>query len=92
MTQSYIESKLTNREDWSVRAEGLKLALSCLKGKIYNYYSTDYSFIASDIAASVTDYRSALVRAGTLLIASSAQILQEILPQLKLLFLLSLNS
>lgn len=72
-----IESKLTNREDWSVRAEGLKLAISCLKAEIFNYYSTDYSFIASDVAASVTDYRSALVRAGTLLIASSAQIFKE---------------
>lgn len=72
-----IESKLTNRDDWSVRAEGLKLAISCLKAEIYNYYSTDYSFIASDVAASVTDYRSALVRAGTLLIASSAQIFKE---------------
>lgn len=72
-----IESKLTNREDWSARAEGLKLAISCLKAEIYNYYNTDYSFIASEIANCVTDYRSALVRSGTLLIASCAQIFKE---------------
>ncbi|OHT05509.1 hypothetical protein TRFO_26699 [Tritrichomonas foetus] len=72
-----IEYKLRNREDWSIRAEGLKLAISCLKGGIDNYYQTDYSFIASEVAACVSDLRSALVRTGSLLVAASAQVFQD---------------
>ena len=72
-----IENKLSNRDDWSARADGIKLALSCLKGGICDYINTDYSFFVSDVAGCVSDLRSTLVRNGSLLIAASAQFFRE---------------
>lgn len=71
-----LEFKLSNPDDWSIRAEALAEAMGYLKGGICDYEDCDFSTLALGIAGCLTDLRSALVKASSLLIIACAQTLK----------------
>lgn len=72
-----LEFRLSNPDDWSIRAEAMREAMSYLKGGICDFENCDFSTLAEGIASCITDLRSTLVKTGCLLVASCARILKE---------------
>ena len=72
-----LEFKLSNPDDWSIRAEAMREAMSYIKGGICEYENCDFASLASGVAACLTDARSSLVKTACLLVASCARVLKE---------------
>ncbi|OHT00148.1 hypothetical protein TRFO_33281 [Tritrichomonas foetus] len=70
-----LKTKLQSKSDWNIKCEAILRVMSLIKGGIFNFSGFDFSEIAQDIAACVTDLRSTLVRWGSMCATAAAQTL-----------------